>query len=163
MIITAEYLKSICPIHQNVENSKLDPAIMLAQETAIIDVLGTALYNDVIANPSATNNVALLVYLKPALAWTAFCESFYELHYKFSQKGIVKHTGTNEESVDHATLKSIQQEYKGKADFYLQRLTNYLIANASTTFPLYLSPGNSFDTVHPSTDSNVSGGLFLDE
>jgi hypothetical protein len=163
-LITVSQLKEICPVHNNVANEKLEAPILLFQETAIRDVLGTKLYDHLIANTSSTTppySTLISNYIKAALAWGAFSISFYELHYQFSQNGINVHRTENTEPVDAGTLKVIAEDYKGKAQFYLDRLIAHLKAKY-TLYPKYTEATTDCEDRIPDIEVGVTGGLFLD-
>ena len=160
-LITVETLKELCPIQENVESGKLQPAIDRVQETTIYDALGKALYDDVVASPGGSDNAALIAtYIKPALAWAAFTDAFYELHYRFSQQGVQVSRGDQYEAVSSGVLKGLQEDYKGKAQYYVNRLIKHLCDDATTSYlPLYLT-GDSDDL--GKKEIEMTGGMFLE-
>lgn len=164
MLITVAQIKAIAPVHQNVEDSKLVPPITFYQETEIKSALGSKLYDDVVAHPAQTtpaDYVALIAdYIKPALIWGAFSHGFYELHYQFSQKGIMVSKDQFSEPVEPGVLKQIQEDYKGKAQYYMNRLIDHLKAKASQ-YPKYSESPTDCEDKMPKKDVPTTGGLFI--
>jgi sorbitol-specific phosphotransferase system component IIC len=56
-------------------------------------------------------------------------------------------------------LLKLEERFKDNAEWYSQRITNYLLEN-STLYPLYLSPGNGIDTIIPKK-TMYSSGMYL--
>jgi len=60
-------------------------------------------------------------------------------------------------------LLDISARYKTRAEFYKERLINYLKYQASIgNFPLYINPGSTIETIIPDRDAYTSS-IFLDD
>lgn len=167
--ITETYLKNNTPISLNIEQYLLNMAIIDAQELHIQNVLGSILYRklksiikpDHTIDPSYANYKTLLIdYVNPALVqWTLY-ECLPYLRYKLMNKGVQSQNSDNSTSADLDELKYIQNTTMNRAEFYTQRLADYLLENY-TLFPEYTA-ATDIDDIKPSANSYFSG-MQLDE
>jgi hypothetical protein len=79
--------------------------------------------------------------------------------FKMMNKSVMTRGSDNSNSVDLDQLTRIEREYQHKAEYYAQRLRDYLLEN-DTKFPLYLNPGDGIDVINPHS-ADMLGGFFL--
>ena len=74
-------------------------------------------------------------------------------------KSIATRSSENANAASLNDLLILEERFKNNAEWYSQRITNYLLTN-STLYPLYLSPGNTIDTIVPKR-TMYSSGMYL--
>lgn len=164
IFISEQALKDSSIINENVDMKLLLPTIKLAQEKYVLPILGTALYNELktqITNATLTvlNETLLDDYIQPCLIWWIMAESPMPLTYKFMNKSVATRSSENANAASLNDLLKLEERFKDNAEWYSQRITNYLLEN-STQYPLYLNPGNGIDTIIPKK-TMYSTGMFL--
>jgi hypothetical protein len=76
-------------------------------------------------------------------------------------KSVATRTSENSNPIDIDQLSKVAGFYKDKAEYYGNRLTDYLREN-NTTYPLYDNPGDGLDVIHPKSTQFMSGFYFGD-
>lgn len=165
MLISEKTIKSNSIINNNVDGMYLLPAIEYAQDAGLQPLIGTKLYNklmDLVENNSisgATDYKFLLdEYITPYLLNKVTADIQLPLSFKLRNQGIVQQTG---EGTYLPTLKDTQyivQHYQNQADFYGNRMSDYLRANR-TKFPEYCSVDSCADM--PSNKGAYNTGIYL--
>jgi hypothetical protein len=160
--LTLEYLKEQTPISSALGNQVelLEPFISVA-ENMHLDVLGTALKDSLITmieNQTLTGVSETLVddYIIPYSAWITFWEASLFIMYRAEAKGITKKFSDNSQALDKTEFALFRQGIKDKADFYHNRLLDYLTSNQSA-FPLW----RCTDTNPINKKESYSGGIYL--
>ena len=164
IFISEQALKDNSIINENVDMKVLLPTIKLAQEKFMLPILGTGLYNEIktqvsAATVSVLNKTLLDDYIQPALIWWIMAEAPMPLTYKFMNKSVATRSSENASAASLNDLLKLEERFKDNAEWYSQRITNYLLEN-STSYPLYLSPGNGIDTIIPKR-TMYSTGMYL--
>jgi len=164
IFISEQALKDNSIINENVDMKVLLPTIKLAQEKFMLPILGTGLYNQIktqvsAATVSVLNKTLLDDYIQPALIWWIMAEAPMPLTYKFMNKSVATRSSENANAASLNDLLKLEERFKDNAEWYSQRITNYLLTN-SILYPLYLSPGNTIDTIVPKR-TMYSTGMFL--
>lgn len=141
LLISEAYLKDATVVNENVDVKVIRSNIKLAQDLYIRPALGTRLYDQLLTEVqgntlTAANDTLLTDYVKPALKFFVQFELGRDLVFKWMNKGIASKNSDNAVSVDLETLKQIREEYKDKAENYLQDLILFIKANV-TDYPLY--------------------------
>jgi hypothetical protein len=165
IFISEETLKQESIISENVDPKLLVPTIKEAQNVYLLPILGTSLYNQLVTQVSSNTvsaaNVTLLdTYITPTLVKYCVYESILPLSFKFQNKNIATKNSefSNQASLDD--LRYLLDYTKNRAEWYAERLTNFLLAN-NTTYPLYLTQVNAnIDTIYPN-DNNYQNGMYL--
>lgn len=164
IFISEQALKDSSIINENVDMKVLLPTIKLAQEKYILPIIGTALYNELktqitAATLTVLNETLLDDYIQPCLIWWIMAEAPMPLTYKFMNKSVATRSSENASPASLNDLLKLEERFKNNAEWYSQRLTNYLLEN-SAQYPLYLNPGNGIDTIIPKK-TMYSTGMFL--
>ena len=164
LFISEQTLKDRSLLQDNVDPKLIKPTIKQAQDMFIEPILGTGLYlelqtqvadNDVsVLNATLLNN-----YITDCLCWYVASEMVMSLGFKLTNKNVLKKTSENSDVPSISELFDVMEYYKNKAEWYAQRITNYLCEN-NTDYPLYDNPGNGVDTIHPNSTS-YSNGFYL--
>lgn len=163
-------LKESTVLNENIDVKVLSPIIWKVQELRILELLGTALYEDMMneINNNTTNGVTntstmktgygtlLTDYIQPCMIQYCVCDSTPELAIKFMNVGINKKNTDNTSSVDYSDILRMIERYQADAEIYQNRLIRYLIAKANTLFPLYYAVGQDLSYIYPKRDSFTS-------
>jgi hypothetical protein len=164
LFISETYIKDTSYIDENVDVKLLRNSILETQDMRILPILGTGLYNECkdqirLGTKTALNTTLLDTYVNAALKYWVLHDSALILTFKVMNKSIVKRTAENAEVVSVTDLDKLMDFFKNRAEYYSERITKYLLANV-TSYPLYLTAGNSIDTIYPK-QNNFTQGLFL--
>lgn len=152
LLINETFVKSNSEVDENVDMKLINPTIWYCQKAYIEPVLGTVLYNDLIADVvagSVTGDNLTLIddYIADALLYWVMLELQVPLTYKFRNKSVSKNTDANSQPVDFEQHKYLKDVYRPKAQYFTERLKAYLCEN-STLFPLY-GTENAADEISP--------------
>jgi len=163
-LISTTYLKDNSPINENVDDKLLKSAIKESQEIYIRDIIGSGLYNELqtqaFAGTLSANNTNLLdTYIAPCLKYYTLTESMLPMTFKMLNKSVASRNSENATPVTIDEMTMIERRYRDKAEYYANRLRDYLLANTNI-FPLFLNSGSTSDTIFPQ-DVQVFGGIYL--
>lgn len=160
LLLSTDKLKRNTPIQDNIDDDILKPYIYKSQDTHLQMSLGTDLYakikNEVQAGTISGNYKTLLDdYIQPMLIEWSLYESLPFISLKLTNKSIVR--GNSEFSVegDLDDLKYLRNSVRDIAEFYSQRLTNY-IREYSNNFPEYQT-NSGLDKIVPNSTSYFNG------
>jgi len=162
--ISSTFLKEHTPINENVDDKILKNAIQEAQEIYIRDVIGSGIYNELqtqaFNNTLSTANKTLLdSYIAPCLKYYTLTESMLPMTFKMLNKTLGTRTSDNTQPVTIDEMTMVERRYRDKAEYYAQRLREFLQAN-STIYPLFFNPGSTIDTIRPH-NTQIFGGIYL--
>lgn len=134
LIVTSEYIKSFSTISDNLDDDILTPAIIDAQLTGLQPLIGTNLYDRIcedIENNALTGDYKKLVdnYISQYLLMAVQAELCITNYSKEHNAGPVNYTDLNYQNTSLNELKFIKGYWDEKANFYGNRLTEYLHAN----------------------------------
>lgn len=140
-IITSAELKEQSLVDINVLDFYCEQAIKISQDVNLCKLIGETLYNSIINkidNGVLTGKYAILVddYIKDYLYLDATAEIQIPLAYKNRNMGVVRTTDQEVESVELKDIAYIKKYYSDRADFYAQKIVNYIRKN-SADFPEY--------------------------
>jgi hypothetical protein len=169
LLISEVKLKNYTNINKNVDMDVLKAEIQIAQDIDLQTILGTLFYkhllDGILADGTTTWNAVetILVneYIQPFLIQTAYFNAIPQIMYRTMNRGIVEGTMENAKSVDIETMKYLRNVQKSRADFYLQRLMDYLlIGRGQNQFPQYLT-ASTIDGMIPDRIQKYNNGIFL--
>ena len=160
ILLSTEKLKANTPIQDNVDDSLLKPYIQKSQFTHIQQILGTDLYNKILADVQAgtiTGNYKTLLddYIQPALIEYAFYEVLPFISLKISNKTIGRGTAEYLAEGDLADLKYLRQTVLDVAQFQGQRIVGY-VKQYSNLFPEYQT-NSGLDKIIPNSNTWFNG------
>ena len=148
-------MKERTGLHTNVDDKLILPEIKTAQDMYVHPLLGTGLYErlqDGIedANLNADEVVLLDQYITDTLIYYVLSELPIGLSFQFYNKGLVRKTSDNTEQPQMQDLEKIADWYRKRAEFYAQRMVQFLRENAAKgKYNLYINPGSGVDTLRP--------------
>lgn len=161
LFISEQTLKDRSLLQENIDPKLIRATIKQVQDMFIEPILGSGLYLELqeqIADQdvSVLNKKLLDLYITDCICLYVAAEMIFSLSYKFTNKNVLKKTSENSDVPSISELFDIEERIKNKAEWYAQRITNYLCEN-NTDYPLYDNAGNGVDTIHPISSSYVSG------
>jgi hypothetical protein len=164
LFISEQTLKDRSLLQDNIDPKLIKPTIKHCQDMYLEPILGTGLYKELqtqITSSTITdlNRNLLDYYITDCLCWYVASEMVISLGFKFTNKNLLKKTSENSDVPSLSDLFDIESRFKSKAEWYAQRITNYLIENI-TLFPLYNNAGSGVDIIQPN-GSSFSTGLYL--
>jgi len=167
LFISPENIYERSPVHKNIDSKMIVSEIKTVQEMQLLPVLGTALYErlqDGIDdnNLTADEETLLKDYIRDAMIHYTISELADGLSYQIWNKGLTRKTTENSEAVSASEIDDYKAKYKNRAEWYLERLINYLIEEAGTgsKFQEYINPGSRVDTFIPKR-SAYEIGIYL--
>jgi len=159
LFISENKIKDSTAIGGNVDNETLLPYIRTAQKKYLETKLGTDLFaklqSDIQAG-SLTGNYKTLVddYIQDSLVHWSFYESFHFLRFKIQNGNIVSRDSDNATTLSREEAQDLREEIRNTAEFYTQRLIDYIKHNLSF-YPEYST--NSGADVNPDRNAFYSG------
>jgi len=171
LFISEEYIKEQSAILDNVESGFLYSHILESQNIHIQNIVGTKLYDALVADYDVTGGTFQTTiyktlidnYIQPTLMYYTLYECMYDLYMKFTNKGVVTQTSDNSATVEINMLEKRRIDFHNKAEFYAERLMNYLLDNQDTytLFRDWTDSNSPHSTMSPEYDTNYFGGLYL--
>lgn len=164
-LISTATMKKNSVVNNNVDDMYLLPSIEIAQDAGLQPLIGTKLYNklmDLVEDSSITGateyKYLLDEYIAPYLINKATADIIIPLSYKMRNQGVVQQTSEYTYSPSLKDTQYVIQNYENKANFYGNRLSDYLKANRSK-FPEYCSIDSCADM--PSDSGSYKTGIYL--
>ncbi len=153
LLITPAYVKATTRIDKNVDAKLLTIDIYDNQQIHIEPVLGTDLYNKILADIEASGTptgdylTLLCEYIQPCL--TKYVEMFanHTLKTKYTNKSVSNSNSETANPVSRADSQSAWDLIKDIAEYKKQRLINYLCENHEL-FP-ELKTNDTIDKIRP--------------
>ena len=164
LYISATRIKKDTALGGSVDDNIIMPYILLAQDMFILPVLGTdldaKLKSEIQAGTLAGDYKPLVeTYIQPALVQFGFSELAPFLRLRFVNNSVVVMGDTDTgSSATYDDLRPIMDRSKDAAEFYRERLIDY-IRNNTSSFPEY-STNSGADLVP--TANNYFAGINLD-
>lgn len=142
-LLSIKTLKENSVINNNVDEMYVLPAIEYSQDAGLQPLIGTKLYNrlmDMVEDGTIENNddykYLLDEYITPFLLNKVTAEIQIPLAFKLRNQGVVQQTGENTYVPSLKDMQYVTQNYENKANFYGNRLSDFLLANRSK-YPEY--------------------------
>lgn len=157
LLIGETYIKENSVLNGNVDVSEIRKSAYYKQDLVIQPILGTTFYREIqLAYSAATAGITpltadqeeLLMYIKPTLVNHAVSEVAFFLTLNVKNVGVQTQNGDNNNSVGDNTMWTVVQQITKRAEFYEQRLRNWLCVNGSK-FPTYISQENTTTDMVP--------------
>lgn len=161
LLISDTILKERTSIHGNIDPKLIYPDIKYAQDAFIKPILGSALFDKMqsmvadgsITNPGNADYKQLLdEYLIDTLIYYTLAALPMTSSFQFWNKGVVRKQGQDTELPSMSELVDIANVYKGRAEYYANRMKLFLLDQSSRLqkYSEYVQPGSTIDTVVPS-------------
>ncbi len=166
LFISENKLKDSTAINGNVDIEYILPYVKVAQKKYIETKLGTDLFEKLQSDITAstlTGNYQTLVddYIQDALVHWAFYECLPFLRFKVMNNNIVSKTAENSQALSTEEAQHLREEVRNTAEFYTQRLIDY-ICNNTSLFPEYSTSSGA--DITPDKDAYYSGmNLEIDD
>ena len=169
LLISEVKLKSYTNINKNVDMDVLKAEIQIAQDIDLQTILGTKFYKQLLAQVHAdgtnTFNADELVlvneYIQPYLVQTAYFNAMPQIMYRTVNRGIQQGNSESASTVEPEVFKYLRSIQKQRADFYSQRLIDYLLlGRGQNKFPAYLNT-STLDGMIPDRNQKYNNGIFL--
>lgn len=166
LLISADKVRALTTIHDNVEDNYLRPCIYEAQEISLASVLGTTLLGQLktivnagtVDQPENASYKALLLACQYYLAYMTVAGLIPKVSWKVGNFGLVK---TGDENLREATAAEIDKAIKDwtdKADMWCKNLQMFVL-NHRAEFP-ELTEGDAH-RIHANLYSAASCGVWL--
>jgi hypothetical protein len=158
--INSNYIYKYTVIESNVEAELVTKFILKAQDLNIQSTLGSHLYNKLVTDcPVFTGYYLSLIkdYVQPALAeWTVY-HALPFINFHLTNKAVATKSTDSSQPSTIEDLRWLREQVKNNAEFYSERLRDYIKNNLSQFPEFYTSePGNPFD-VKPNKSNYFSG------
>jgi len=170
--MSADYLKSESDFDLNISDKNLDFAILVSQNIEIQNILGTTLYkklleevsNDPTLSGITTEIIDLKLllddYVRPTLLYLSIIKAIVPVQIRIKNRGILKNSATNAESVDIETLSYIKGVYEPIAEKYSNNTKKYL-CDFFIKYPLLKICDGGSDSNTPNKDDEFFCGIIL--
>ena len=139
-IINEAYFKAYCPVPMNFNMEEIYPFFHVAEELWLIDVLGIALYNELLQQVNENNvtelNSTLLLKVYPYLSFAICFEALPFIGYHFSEVGVTKGKSETSDSVSINDMNYISNTLRTQVELLKRYLKKFLDDNADL-YPLY--------------------------
>lgn len=150
-------------ISDAVDAKIIDRTIIEVQDIYLKPLIGSALYDDIaarieagtVASGSPNYTTLLNSYIHPVLIQYIMAEMQIVNTYKMANKGLLTKSSDNAQPASMNDLLKVAETIKNKAEYYGQRLIEYLCANEAT-YPVFRSETSS-DSIHPKKSAYQSG------
>ena len=154
------------PLGGNVDPDKVIPFVKTAQDKYLLIALGTVLYNYLQAQVAAgtlTGVYKTLVddYIIDTLVHYSMVEALPFLAYSIGNTGITKNLNSEQgASPNKSDIDYLLQKELATAQFYAERLVNYLIAQ-NNLYPQYTATTGFSDNVYPDKGQQYRNGWVI--
>ena len=160
-ILTIDELKNSV-LNANIDDEYIQPAIDEAQSIYLREILGDALLNAIINKINGNNLTGKYLtlvndYVKPYLSYMIQSIIVVPITYKIRNAGVIQQYDNGFSTTQMKDTQYLKDYYDGKAEFYGNRLTEWLRKNASNIVEYRLSASN---VTNPTTSQNVTN-IFL--
>lgn len=147
LLVSEGKLKAFTNLNKNIDLDAIRAEISIAQDIHLQNILGTKFYDHLLSQVSLTGNsfnsdelTLVNDFIAPFLIQVAYFEMIPHLHVRSMNVGLVAPAGLEggRQGVDMETMKYLRTIQKQRADFYKQRLQDYLITGkGQNLFPDY--------------------------
>lgn len=162
LLISRKDVVKFTSMNGNIDTDHFIQYVKIAQDKHIENYLGSDLINkikeDIVASSLSGDYLSLVNNeIKPALLHWTMVEYLPFSNYTIANKGVFKHTSENSDSVTKEEIDYLIEKERNTAQYYTDRLIDYLTYNASSKFPEYYSNNN--EDVFP--DKDLFGGWVI--
>jgi hypothetical protein len=156
LLISRKDVVKFTSMNGNVDTDQFIQYVKIAQDKHIENYLGTDLIDkiktDIVAGTLSGDYLSLVNNeVKPALLHWTMVEYLPFSNYTIANKGVFKHTSENADSVTKEEIDYLIEKERNTAQYYTERLIDYLTFNAPSKFSEYFS--NTNEDVYPDQDT----------
>jgi len=153
------------PIGGNIDPEKIIPFVKTAQDKYILILLGTVLYEAlqarvVLNTVTGAYKDLMDFYIKDTLVHYSVVEALPFLPYTIANGSIVKNISEQAVSPDKNDIDFLLQKELQTAQFYSERLVEFLIAN-NNIYPEYNQSNGKSNNVFPDKGNQYTQGWVL--
>jgi len=165
LFITRDDLVKRTPFGGNIQPEKLVPHVKTAQDKHLLPILGTVLF-EALQTKIQNNTVAgvyqtlLNDYIKDCLVHYSAVEALPFLSYTFANSGVVRNVGETSQALSKTEIDFLLDKELQSAQFYAQRLRDYLISQ-TTSIPEYYEATGDAREVYPNRGVQYNCGWNL--
>lgn len=157
-LVLPSVVKERMSIHENVDDKLIYPEIKAAQDLYILPLLGSNLFNKIIADIAAntlSGNYKILMdnYLIDCICNYAMAEISSSINNQIWNKGVSQKTVDNATQPSMAELYDIRARYVNRAEHYSKVCRMYLLQNSPSKFPEYNTFVAGIDVIAPDRTS----------
>lgn len=168
LLVSEVKLKNFTNINKNVDMDVLKAEVQIAQDIDLQTILGSKFYHHLLDQIQLTGNTfnaeeleLVNSYIAPYLIQTSYFNAMPQIMYRTMNRGIVQGQMESAQSVDIGTMQYLRNIQKQRADFYSQRLIDYLLlGRGQNKFPDYLN-ASTLDGMIPDRVQKYNNGIFL--
>jgi len=163
LFVTRHDISVFTAANGNVDNDKLLPRILIAQDIHIQNYLGTDLYNkiqaDIVGSSLADPYLSLLNdYIKPMLLHWSMVEYLPYAGVNIANGGIYTKNPENSTALTKEHVDSLIERSRTTAQFYTNRFIDFMQNNAAGLIPEYYS--NSQEDMYPDDVADFGGWVL---
>lgn len=163
LFVNPQYLKRMTSLNNSIEESYIIPSVILAQDVELQQYLGTKLLDKLKAEVKAgtlSGNYETLMddYVRKMVVWWTMVNLIPSLYVKIDNGGLVIRTADNTSTISVDDLQREVDRARMNAQFYTQRLVDYL-CNNSGLFPEYSQ--NTGSDMLPQLQAYSQNGLTI--
>jgi len=167
-LILPSVVKERMALHENVDDKLIYPEILAVQDLQILPLLGSKLFNKLLADIAAGSlsgyyKTLMDDYLIMAICNLVMSELPESLNYQYFNKGVSQKTVDNATQPSMSDLYNIIAKYKSRGEHYIKRARLYLIQNQATNIPEYRQRDSGVDIVVPDGNTYTSPIYLGDE
>ena len=150
-------------LNGSIDTDKFIQFIKIAQEIHIQNYLGSDLYDKIsadIVGGTLSGDYLNLVndYIQPMLIHFAMVEYLPFAAYTIANGGVYKHNSENSSLAQKEEIDSLIAKERDYAEYYTQRLIDYMSFNAPSKFPEYYSNNN--EEIYPDKNALFNGWML---
>lgn len=150
-LISLEHIKKYTPINGSVNDDFINPFIYVAQDTYLVQILGTDLYDKIIADSVAETITGIYAtikdnYIPKLLCWKVAFDVYDHLIVHVDNGGLTTRISADTTSPSQRQIEALKDKALSNYNNYTTRLMDYLCDNSSS-IPEYTS--NEFPDQHP--------------
>lgn len=164
-LITSQEIKTNTPMGGNVDSDNIMSLIYDAQRMVLEPILGTKLYDYIIANYNAPLTGLYLQmyedYIKQVLWHSVYADYLRVSNVIASNGGTFTNQPDNASTSNLDEVRYIAKNYQSKADSYIEGLNRFLCSKMSEIPEYTYNQDNDYD-INPDNDISTIGGWFLD-
>jgi len=163
LFVTRHDISVFTAANGNIDNDKLLPRILIAQDIHIQNYLGTDLYNkiqaDIVGSSLADPYLSLLNdYIKPMLLHWSMVEYLPYAGVNIANGGIYTKNPENSTALSKEQVDSLIERSRTTAQFYTNRFIDFMQNNAAGLIPEYYS--NSQEDMYPDDVADFGGWVL---
>ena len=161
--ISTTYLRQNTPIEDNVDDDKILPYIVQAQQTMLQEGIGETgmnALNTAVQNNTLTPDEQAFMrnYVQPLVAQYAFYLMFPFLNWKSTNKAVSKESSEFSTPADLDEIKYLRSAILDMSEFYKRRMVKYLLDHPAM-FIWYSNP-DALDNM-PKTSQSYFTGIYM--